>query len=439
MSKLTNLANSLLRLDDALSVCMRCGNCQAICPVFMETGKEADVARGKIVLLQNLAYQMIENPLAVEERLSRCLLCGSCQSNCSSGVQTLEIFIEARSILTAYKKLPFLKKIIFRKLLPHPKLFANLFKFASLCQGLFFRKQNNVQKTATAPLLKPFLGARQIPSLVKNQFQIKYADFDNTSQDHKYNVLLYPGCMMEKIYPQIGEAVLKVLKHYEIGVKIPSNLVCCGMPVLASGDNMGFLNLLKKNLDVFAKTSQENQSLNDIDYIVTACPSCTETIHNWWNYYGQELSEQEKELLAKISEKSIDIHKFLIDVVKISLPEHNTNNTIKVTYHESCHLKKSLNVSEQVKQLISANPNYSLCEMENSSDCCGCGGSFTLFYPKLSEEIGQKKRDNIVNSKADCVASACPACMLQLSDILARNKDNVNVKHSMEIFADSID
>ena len=95
MDNLKNLADELSRLDDKLVKCMRCGTCQSVCPVFAETKRESDVTRGKLALLSNLAQGLIDDPKAVRERLDRCLLCGSCQSACPSGVSILDIFMRS--------------------------------------------------------------------------------------------------------------------------------------------------------------------------------------------------------------------------------------------------------------------------------------------------------------------------------------------------------
>ena len=57
MDELTLLANALMALDDKLAACMKCGMCQSVCPVFGETMMEADVTRGKLTLLENLAQK----------------------------------------------------------------------------------------------------------------------------------------------------------------------------------------------------------------------------------------------------------------------------------------------------------------------------------------------------------------------------------------------
>lgn len=119
-------------------------------------------------------------------------------------------------------------------------------------------------------------------------------------------------------------------------------------------------------------------------------------------------------------------------------PKTQAKGQTKVTYHESCHLQKSLGVSKQPRDLIRMNPGYNLVEMAEANRCCGCGGSFTLTHYDLSLKMGQRKRDNVIASGAEVVATGCPACMMQLSDMLARNNDPVQVKHTIEIYAESL-
>ena len=123
MSDLKKLAKRLMTLDDRIIACMKCGMCQAVCPMFGATMMEADVARGKLALVDNLAHEMIADPEAVADKLGRCLLCGSCEANCPSGVKIMDIFMEAREIVNTYLGLHPVKKMVFRALLPYPGLF----------------------------------------------------------------------------------------------------------------------------------------------------------------------------------------------------------------------------------------------------------------------------------------------------------------------------
>ena len=110
---------------------------------------------------------------------------------------------------------------------------------------------------------------------------------------------------------------------------------------------------------------------------------------------------------------------------------------LRVTYHDPCHLKKSLGVAQQPRQAIRANRRYDLVEMDGADQCCGMGGSFNLEHYDLSKRIGRKKRDSIKATGAQIVATGCPACMLQLTDQLSQNGDKVRVKHFIEIYAEA--
>ena len=131
MSSLKELVRLMQDLEEQLVACMRCGLCQAVCPLFAETGREADVARGKLALLDGLAQEILQNPQGVLDHLNRCLLCGSCAANCPSGVKVLDIFIKGRAILAGYLGLSPLKKAVFRGLLAKPGTFNRILAWAT--------------------------------------------------------------------------------------------------------------------------------------------------------------------------------------------------------------------------------------------------------------------------------------------------------------------
>ena len=429
MNDLTRLAQQLMALDDKMVQCMKCGFCQAFCPVFDETGEEGDVTRGKIALVENLAHLVIQDPEAVYERLSRCLLCGSCNASCPAGAPTMDIFLEARAIVVGYLGLSPLKKAIFRTLLPNPKLMNGLMKMSKPFRGLFIKKDNSPQDTASVPMFKAFIGDRHIPMIAKETLSAKVGDRDTPPGKTGLKVAFFPGCMGDKVYVDMGEACLKVLAHHGVGVYMPSNQACCGIPALTSGDLESFTKMVKYNLDLFNK--------GKFEYLLTPCGTCTETIKEHWPN-AEGLTMVEREQAKSLADKTMDINAFLIDVLKITPPAGANEGRTKVTYHESCHLNKGLKVSEQPKDIIKMSRNVKLIPMNEADHCCGCGGTFTLTQPELSAKIGQRKRNNIVDSGADVVAAACPACMMQISDMLARNHDPIKVKHTMEIYADSL-
>lgn len=423
------LAEMLLELDDMLVSCMRCGFCLAVCPVYGATMREADVTRGKIVLLENLARQMIDDPGAVNEKLNRCLLCGSCQANCPSGVKIMDIFLRARAIVAGYMGLTPVKKFIFQGLLTRPKLFNALLDISGKFQGLFLRDASKIVGTSCAPLLSPLIGDRHFPKLAGEAFHSKTPSLDTPAGKSGVCVGLFPGCVSDKLFPGVAEATVKALEAHGVGIFMPDSLACCGVPALASGDRASYDKLVRKNLTGFAA--------GRFDYLVTPCATCTATIKEFWPKMMDGYSHAEQRQIAELSEKTMDITQFLIDVLKVELPAPTPGGR-RVTYHDSCHMKKSLGVVEQPRKMLRVLPGFELVEMPESDRCCGSGGSFTLAHYDLSKQIGQRKRDNIVSVKPDIVATGCPACMMQIMDMLSRNGDSTQVKHVIELYADTL-
>ncbi len=429
MSDLNTLARQLMALDDRIIACMKCGFCQGVCPMFGATMMEADVARGKLALVDNLAHKMIEDPEAVADKLGRCLLCGSCQASCPSGVKIMDIFMEAREMVHAYIGLHPLKKLIFRHLLTSPGLFSFGMRIGAPCQGLLFRSNDDVQQTTKAPILDKILGDRHIRKLSSKSLFASEGELDTPSGPAGIKVAFFPGCMGDKLYTNMARACIKVLKHHGVGIYMPKGFACCGIPALSSGDADGMIKQMKVSLDVFAKGS--------FDYVLTPCSSCTSTIKELWPRYAVRLGVAQENLAKELAKKTMDINAFLIDVLKVQ-PQGSSTGTTSVTYHDSCHLKKSLGVTAQPRSVITLNPRYKLVEMPEADRCCGCGGSFNLFHYDLSKKIGQRKRDNVVASGAQIVAAGCPACMMQLEDVLSQNGDPVQVKHTIELYAESL-
>ncbi|MDR3570060.1 MAG: (Fe-S)-binding protein [Syntrophobacteraceae bacterium] len=425
MKRLADLVKSL---EVQLVVCMRCGMCQAVCPLFAETGREADVARGKLALLDGLIHEMFKDPEGVAERLSRCLLCGSCAANCPSGVKVLDIFFKARVILTGYMGLNPVKRAIFRGMLAHPKFFDSLLGSASVLQKIFLVPRDDFSGLSCARFAIPGLD-RSVKALAPVSFRTSVGRVQ-TDGASGLKVAFFVGCMIDKIYPEIGHAVFSALARNGASLFMPDEQGCCGIPALASGDIDTFRKLVLFNLERFDP--------NGFDFLVTACATCTSTIRKLWPQFAEPFSGAQKTRINELAEKTLDISQFLIDKANIAEPVSFPGDRTLITYHDPCHLKKSLGVSAQPRALIRSNPAYALKEMNEADRCCGCGGSFNVQYHPISASIGKRKCEAIIDSGCQTVATSCPACMFQISDMLAGAGSNIQVKHAVEIYAEAI-
>jgi glycolate oxidase iron-sulfur subunit len=427
MADIHKLAALLKELDDELVNCMRCGMCQAVCPVFGQTGKETDVTRGKIALLEGLASQLLKDADGVNATLSRCLMCGTCEANCPSGVNIMNIFLKARAIMTGYYGLHPVKKAIFRGLLANPRLFNSLTAISSHFQSIFTKKVDDLLGSSCARFNSPIVGDRHFNTLATRPFRRIYPQLDIPAGDSGLRVAFYPGCVVDKMFTSIGEAVVKVLQHHGVGIFMPSGQACCGIPVLSSGDRQTFNELVEQNAARFKNGS--------FDYLVTPCASCTATIKELWPkmYDG---SQDIQSFLEELGHKTMDISQFLVDVVGVTVNGHAVSPD-RVTYHDPCHLKNSLKITEQPRKILQ-NSGKQFVEMTDAGTCCGCGGTFNVHHYEMSKQIGDKKANNIIASEATTVATSCPACMMQITDMLSRRNAGIAVKHVIELYGESL-
>lgn len=84
----------------------------------------------------------------------------------------------------------------------------------------------------------------------------------------------------------------------------------------------------------------------DFDYLLSPCASCTSTIKELWPRYAGRLGSVAQRKAEELAAKAMDINAFLVDVLKVHPAEHAQGNAVTVTYHDSCHLKKSLGVTQ---------------------------------------------------------------------------------------------
>jgi Fe-S oxidoreductase len=111
----------------------------------------------------------------------------------------------------------------------------------------------------------------------------------------------------------------------------------------------------------------------------------------------------------------------------------------KVTYHDSCHLKRSLGITEEPRELLKM-AGADLVEMAFSDRCCGFGGSYSVKFPELSTRILSQKLANIENTGAGMVAVECPGCLMQLRKGLANQSENtIRARFMAEILAERIE
>ena len=138
---------------------------------------------------------------------------------------------------------------------------------------------------------------------------------------------LFIPCYVDAVYPNVGVATYKLLKHLGLDVTYPLNQTCCGQPMANAGFEKMAVPLAEKFEDKF----------KEFDYVVAPSVSCAAFIKI--NY--PRLLEGKSECTT--ASKCMDVVEFLPDVVKVkSLPGEFAH---KVSLHNSCHGVRELGLS----------------------------------------------------------------------------------------------
>jgi len=394
--------------DEAYN-CIRCGVCQAHCPVFAVEKHEGTVARGKIRLVRELVEGKLELTPRMREMMELCLGCGACSENCPPKVRGDKIVIAARTQFVEDKGLPFIFNIGLRWVLKNPAMTQGVFSSLGISRA-----------TATNKLLPKKLKKLEeiIPPLPKETFWDLYKKRKPFKSDKK--VGYFVGCMTNLVFPEVGMAILDVLENKGYEVVVPK-AVCCGIPHYSSGDQITAHELAGKNMNIFKE--------KNVEVILTDCGSCGGTLKEYAEWFN---SDEAKSFSAKVR----DVSEFLVNEVNVEPGDKEVN--AKVTYHDSCHLNRAMKVKAEPRKLLKSIKGLEYLEAEEADRCCGGAGTFSFKQYDISMKILKRKIDNAENTGAEIFAVGCPSCRIQLSHGVNKYGQNIKkVMHPVELLAQS--
>ncbi len=104
---------------------------------------------------------------------------------------------------------------------------------------------------------------------------------------------------------------------------------------------------------------------------------------------------------------------------------------------EPCHLGRGQAQKEGPRRLLREVLGEKFVEMNESDSCCGGAGSYTITHRKLSMKILDRKMENLKDSQAEIIVTACPGCEIQLAQGIKRANLNVRLMHIVELLAEA--
>ncbi len=409
---------------DEIDKCVKCAACHAGCPTYELSFSETLTARGKIRLAKGILEESIGLSKRVAKDFSLCLSCLNCSAVCPPGVDTLKIFTAVRSHIYDEKKEGRIESFIHEQVLPYPTRLNYLAKLTGAA-SLFYKMAPKM--IARYFPYAPDGYARVTPPLLRSSLRSRLKEVNKPVEKRTVRrVAYFSGCMTDLAYPETGVHVVEKLNNAGVEVIFPKEQVCCGAPAYFAGDMSTARKLAMKNREAFKNL--------DVDAIVISCATCGSVLKH---AYSQILPDDNS--AKEMADKVIDFQSLLVELgeEKKFKAADNSGEKLKVTYHDPCHLKRGLGVSDAPRLILKNLPGVEFVEMENADSCCGGSGAFGLEYYDMSMDIGRAKAEAIKKSGASVVATSCPMCQLQLTDALNRQGYDIAVKHTAD-FIDQV-
>lgn len=297
------------------------------------------------------------------------------------------------------KGLGFIKNFAFRKVMSNRKAFGRYVKLARAFQWLLPKTEGTIRHLPD--FLKALGKGRNIPSLAKKFLRDQVNPVYRPEGNPKMRVGLFMGCAVDFVYPDIGLKLIHFLTRHGVEVVVPKTQSCCGAAIYLSGDFETGRMLADKNIKAFSDLH--------VDYIVTACGTCSSSLKEYQKYLSD--TEERKKLYEEFEKKVKDSTEFIIDILKVPPESFKLKREFegkRITWHDPCHLVRYQNIKDQPRTILKALKGATYEEMPNADMCCGMGGSFSVYHYDLSKKIAKKKMDGIATTKADIVVTACP-------------------------------
>lgn len=346
------------RLD--IRTCLWCGRCQEVCPAT-QTEKSL-TPKGIMVTLAEWfqAGKMTDAGLIDTvgmETIFACRTCAACVETCPALVNPLKAIWNMRQNLMMERgEMPVQMLPAYRNMeaLRHP--FPSSAASTDWAKGL------------------------DVP-----QFK---------AQETEY--LLWIGCAViyEDRAQQVGRAMVHILNHADISYGVIAAARCTGDPAKQMGDDYLFSQLAQANIELFNRLG--------VKKIITLCPHCYNSFNTYYPPLGGDF-----EVISHIS-----LIKDLIDATKIT-PAAGSQN---IAYHDPCYLGRHNHIFDDPRQVINAIGNVvELPRNRSNSFCCGAGGG-NYWHEESGQRINTARAQEVFESGADKIVSACPFCLLMLTD-----------------------
>jgi glycolate oxidase iron-sulfur subunit len=375
------------------------------------------------MLIREVAEGKRQPDAGYRDALSHCLLCRRCEAVCPARVPSTEINLAARNELAAGGGLTLSQKLIHRLLSKHRSAVARILGLSAILPGVRLTEKGGKPLRHLADLALVLAGKVALPrfsaSFLSNRVPrvISHA----AGLERRGRVGFFPGCNYEFFFSDVGVDVISALSGAGYEVVLPPDQTCCGLAVYNAGDRKTARKMAEYNLRAFS----------GFDYVITACATCGTALKGYGEWFDE--GDPLRQEAGRFSSSVRDFSEFMVrqDLGGLGAPAGIST----VTYHDPCHLRWHQDVYEAPRKILEEVQGLRFVEMDMAEKCCGQGGSFGIKHPEASLALLARKMESAKKTGAQAIVTSCPGCTMQLLDGARRHGLSVEIMHISRLFA----
>ena len=241
-------------------------------------------------------------------------------------------------------------------------------------------------------------------------------------------IALFITCYNDLLFPEVGTAIVRLLRRLGHEVDFPAEQTCCGQMHFNSGYQDACIPLVRRFVDAFA----------GYDVVVTPSGSCASMVRRYHPLVAGLAAERGDdarlaEQVAEVAPRVLELSELLVDL--LGMTDVGARFPHTVAFHPTCHSTRLLGVGDRPTRLLAAVEGLTLVDLPRSDACCGFGGTFAVKNADTSVAMGLDKVDDVLGSGAEVLTAGDTSCLMHIGGLLSRQQSPVRVMHLAEILA----
>lgn len=237
-------------------------------------------------------------------------------------------------------------------------------------------------------------------------------------------IALFVTCLADTVFPQVGQACVRLLERLGHQVVFPREQTCCGQMHVNTGYQREALPLVERYARVF----------EPYEVIVAPSGSCVGSVRHQHALVASRFGSPElAETVGDLGRRTYELSELLVDRLRIT--DVGAYFPHRVTYHPTCHSLRMLRVGDKPLQLLRRVDGLQLLDLSGADQCCGFGGTFAIKNADTSTAMLADKMRSVLDTGAEYCTAGDSSCLMHIGGGLSRLRTGTSTIHLAEILA----